>query len=60
MDSQVQEGVMFNILVWMGRLFMASLFLLMVVIMIPFAGIFEMFDRYARRRSERATKEFID
>lgn len=60
MDTQVQEGVMFNILVWMGRLFMASLFLLMVVIMIPFVGIFEVFDRAARIRSERAAKEFID
>ena len=52
--------MIFNCLVWMGRLFMASLFLLMVVIMIPFAGIFEMFDRAARRKSERVSKEFID
>lgn len=60
MDSQVQEGVMYNILVWMGRLFVASLFLLMVVIMIPFAGIFEMFDRTARIKSALAAKEYID
>jgi hypothetical protein len=51
---------MFNILVWLGRLFMASLYLLMVVIMIPFAGIFELFDRAARIKSERASKEFVD
>lgn len=60
MDSQVQEGVMYNILVWMGRLFVASLFLLMVVIMIPFAGIFEIVEKAARIKSERATKECID
>lgn len=60
MDPQVQEGIMFNILVWMGRLFMASLFLLMVIIAIPFAGLFELFDRHARERAKRVTKEFID
>jgi len=51
---------MFNILVWMGRLFVASVFLLMVVIMIPFVGIFEVIERTARIRSRRATTEFID
>ena len=51
---------MFNILVWMGRLFVASVFLLMVIVMIPVAGIFEVFDRTACIRSERASKEFID
>lgn len=39
---------------------MASLFLLMVIIMIPFAGVFEVFDRAARIKSERTSKEFID
>ena len=60
MDTQVQESLMFNILVWMGRLFVASVFLLMVVIMIPFVGIFEVIERTARIRSRRATTEFID
>lgn len=60
MDPQVQESLMFNILVWMGRLFVASVFLLMVVIMIPFVGIFEVIERTARIRSRRATTEFID
>jgi hypothetical protein len=49
-------NLVFNCLVWMGRLFMASLFLLMVVIAIPFMGVFEIFDRRARKKAQ----EFID
>ena len=54
------KDMVFNTLVWMGRLFMASLFLLMVIIAIPFAGVFEIFDRHARNKSEKARTDFID
>lgn len=53
-------NTLFTMLVWMGRLFMASLFLLMVVIMIPFVGIFGIIERRMQIKSEQATKEYID
>jgi len=52
--------MLFNTLVWLGRLFMASVFLIAVVIAIPIAGLFEVLDRAARLRSERAPTQFID
>ena len=55
----MKDGL-FNTLVWMGRLFMASLFLFMVIIAIPFAGLFEVADRYTRWKSKHTRTEFID
>ena len=57
------KDFLFTILVILGRLFMASLFLLMVIIAIPiciFAALAVLFDAITEEKFKRAQTEYID